>query len=514
MHDDLRKCAPLIAVALLFGCKTDGPVEYGWLRIQTVTSGSDIDDSYEVAINTPTGPRTLPPLGPNDSAVLETSAGEVHVTLGQIDPNCLLSGANPRIVQVPANDTAAASFAVTCVAIGAYISINIGFAGVDRDVDGYRVALDNVEHPVRVIDSITFRKVPPGTHALILRGVAANCSTASDTLQQPTFAVGDTLRVRWDVTCTEVTSRRLLFSGYYEPTLTGWDVFVRYPHDTFPTNLTHASGNNWQPVWSPDGQRIAFVSDRSGRDEIFAMNADGSGVVQLTNATGGNFYPAWSPDGSRIAFISGRGGRNTLYVMNADGSSQTRFTTDTAVENFAIWAPDGVRIAYVRGCTECIPATSELYVADGTDTVRLTTQAHANYWPAWSPDGAHIAIFSRDSLTIMDADGSHIVRVAGGALGPSPAWSPDSKQVAFGYRGAVHRVRFDGSGDTLLAVGGDPAWSPDGTAIVFVTPIVPPPPGNCLFYMCFLELTVMNSDGTRQVRLTARSVVARPQWAP
>ena len=74
--------------------------------------------------------------------------------------------------------------------------------------------------------------------------------------------------------------------------------------------LTANDDDDAFPSWSPDGSRIAFTSDRDrqGDDEIFAMNADGTGVVQLTTTNGSidDWWPAWSPDGSRIAFVSDR----------------------------------------------------------------------------------------------------------------------------------------------------------------------------------------------------------------
>jgi Tol biopolymer transport system component len=393
--------------------------------------------------------------------------------------------------------------------MGAYIAIDIGFAGVDRDVDGYWVALDRDSFLVHVVDSIAFRKVLPGTHSVVLRRVAANCAVATDTLRTATFAAGDTLRLRWDVTCAEVTARRLLFSSAFSLYFNA-DIYVRNPHDTLPTNLTRTPAREWQPAWSPDGLRIVFVSDRTGRDEIHVMNADGTGVVQLTNAPGGNAFPTWSPDGTRIAFVSARGGRNALYVMNADGTGQTRFTTDTAAENFPDWAPDGLHVAYVRGCLECIPAFTEVYLTNGTDTTRLTSQARANYRPVWSPDGARIAFFSQERLTLMDADGSHIVRVGEAfPIERAPSWSPDSKQLAYVYYGAIHRIRFDGTGDTLLTGGGGPAWSGDGNLIAFVTLSCGPYGG------CSADLAIMRTDGAQIVTLVVGAPgVDRPQWDP
>src|SRR6185503_13314557 len=75
--------------------------------------------------------------------------------------------------------------------------------------------------------------------------------------------------------------------------------------------------------------RIAFTSNRDGNDEIYVMNADGTGVVRLTNDPAIDQQPAWSPDGSRIAFVSNRGGKFDTYLMNADGTGVTRLTTTT-----------------------------------------------------------------------------------------------------------------------------------------------------------------------------------------
>jgi Tol biopolymer transport system component len=108
-----------------------------------------------------------------------------------------------------------------------------------------------------------------------------------------------------------------------------------------PTRLTHGSGADTFPHWSPDGKKIVFISGSGGGDmweillgngsyEIYVMNADGSNLVQLTNNPGNdNMDPRWSPDGTQIIFWSSRDGNKELYVMNADGSNQTRLTNTT-----------------------------------------------------------------------------------------------------------------------------------------------------------------------------------------
>ena len=95
------------------------------------------------------------------------------------------------------------------------------------------------------------------------------------------------------------------------------------------TRLTNNSNRDESPSFSPDGRRVAFVSDRDGNDEIYAMDADGLGVSRLTDNPSRDSDPSWSPDGRRIAFVSNRDGNDEIYVMNADGSGKIRLTYHT-----------------------------------------------------------------------------------------------------------------------------------------------------------------------------------------
>jgi len=94
------------------------------------------------------------------------------------------------------------------------------------------------------------------------------------------------------------------------------------------------------PAWSPDGQKIAFVSHRDdGFGKIYNMNADGTGVNRLTTFTSlvSNNHPAWSTDGTKIAFASTRDGTAKIWVMNADGTNPTRLTSTAADEITPSW---------------------------------------------------------------------------------------------------------------------------------------------------------------------------------
>jgi Tol biopolymer transport system component len=100
--------------------------------------------------------------------------------------------------------------------------------------------------------------------------------------------------------------------------------------------------------WSPDGTKIAFISDRAGvtgGTDILVMNPDGSGQIDLSNDAGRDFAPEWSPDGIRLSFRNDRTGNNDIWVMDADGSDQTNLTNNPAKERHPSWSPDGSMIA-------------------------------------------------------------------------------------------------------------------------------------------------------------------------
>jgi Tol biopolymer transport system component len=162
--------------------------------------------------------------------------------------------------------------------------------------------------------------------------------------------------------------------------------------------LTTNTADDTEPSFSPDGTRIAFRSTRdSGNSEIYVMktddsdnDGDGDNQTRLTNHFKFDRQPAWSPDGNTIAFVSDRGFDDGIYVMDRDGTNQVGLGNTTGLDFDPNWSPDGTRIVFTNWEDGKTP---QIWImnADGSAPKRLTKGAAANESPAWSPDGARIA---------------------------------------------------------------------------------------------------------------------------
>jgi Tol biopolymer transport system component len=95
----------------------------------------------------------------------------------------------------------------------------------------------------------------------------------------------------------------------------------------FPSMMSQQQTVKTDPMYSPDGLKIAFISTHDGDPEIFVMNANGTGLRKLTDNTAVDAAPSWSPDGGKILFTSDRSGAFELYSMNSDGSQQLMIPT-------------------------------------------------------------------------------------------------------------------------------------------------------------------------------------------
>ncbi|MCL4394691.1 MAG: hypothetical protein M1482_07795 [Chloroflexi bacterium] len=330
------------------------------------------------------------------------------------------------------------------------------------------------------------------------------------------------------------------------------------------TRLTNLQSQDEHPAWSPDGQFLAFQSNRDGKPQIYVMNNDGTSVARLTNNTAQDVHPIWLPGCvDRIVFASDReGGVYRIWAMDPDGSNQSRLTTQpagsTAPDDLPAWSGLPAPIRLPGPC--CVPGVAfdstrvgnpEIYImrADGSRQTRLTFDQKVNTHPAPSPDGKKIAFESeRDDanygtcgqngtncvvhLYVINVDGSGLTQLTSGpGADMDPAWSNDGTHIAFdstrddphpdtcgqsGQPACVRHVYVVGAnGGTAVrltnnppenptASNDNPNWSLDNGLIAFVSNR----DGNA-------EIYVMNPDGSNLKRLTNNSAAdGHPSWSP
>jgi len=276
--------------------------------------------------------------------------------------------------------------------------------------------------------------------------------------------------------------------------------------------------NGGDGSWSPDGERLAVFAKVDGDTNIFAgdiyaIGADGSGLLRLTTypASGGN--PVWSPDGTRIAFGSYRDGNSEVYVMRADGTEQTRLTFSDEIDGGASWSADGSRIIF----DSYRDGNSEVYSVrtDGTGLVNLTNNPATDFGAHVQPNGTRLVFSSRRSgpteQYVMNLDGSGLLSLGRGLRGE---WSPTGSYVTFESSRTGDTEIYAVYPDNLAAglrrltnsAGDDEQArpSPDGRMVAFVSNR----------NRSYRDLYVMRFDGSNVRRLTNGASTLPIAWRP
>jgi Tol biopolymer transport system component len=272
--------------------------------------------------------------------------------------------------------------------------------------------------------------------------------------------------------------------------------------------------------------KIAFVSTRDGgADEIYVMNADGSGQTRLTNNSFDDLDPAWSPDGRQLAFISEQDGTDgDVWVMNSDGSGARQLTFNNLGEFSVDWSPDGRQIVF----SQSNPPGDDLFVinADGTGLRQLTFTDFFQIGPHFSPDGQLIAFnhdvgAGSDVLALIKPDGSGLTPLTSFDAF-SPDFTADGKRIVFwsdeltGHTDReIASIAVDGSDLKNLTNTPSIAGNTDNDQ-------APSPSRDGHNRIAFSslrggdqELWIMNADGSGVTQLTNTTGTNRgPDWQP
>lgn len=285
----VRAVGALAIIGAFAACDDDnggtGP-NTGAVTVSVTSTGVGVDSAgYLVTLDGGDGQ----PIAANGDVSIQATAGSHSVELTQVASNCSITGENPRTVTVVAGEDTGVAFEIACVAP------LITFAS-DRSGS---FAIYTIQEDGGGLKRLTNDAAPD---------LATTPSWSPD-------------------------GSNILFSSTRERSTAGIDVWVMAADGSNQQRLTEADGQNGRAAWSHDGSRIAFTSTRSDGSgdvaEIWIMNADGSNQQQIT--TDGAFanVPSWSPDDSRIVFQSNRDGGDQLYTINADGSGIERLTNNS-----------------------------------------------------------------------------------------------------------------------------------------------------------------------------------------
>ena len=228
--------------------------------------------------------------------------------------------------------------------------------------------------------------------------------------------------------------------------------------------------------------KIAFASARDGNLDIYVMDVDGRNQRRVTVHPARDWLPTWSPDGAKIAFVSNRNNANKdhtqIWVIDADGKNPIRLT-DGLVDTYPDWSPDGTKIVYdahlVQEGHDLAPGGIAVMDVDGKNK-RLVKNARGLH-PTWSPDGKRIAFISGKNpgadaqIYVIDVDGRHRRRLTRDFVHKRlPSWSHDGKRIAYVGNNVIWVVDSDGENPRQLTehvTEEHPTWSPDSEFIAF-----------------------------------------------
>jgi Tol biopolymer transport system component len=261
-------------------------------------------------------------------------------------------------------------------------------------------------------------------------------------------------------------SRRSGEAQLYSMLLNGDDV-----HQITSTESTFGASNH-------DATLVTYESIRSDQQDLFVANYDGIGEVQLTNDTFSDYRPVFSPAGNRIAFVSTRGGANNdriyrdIWLIDSDGKNLLQLTTADGEDTFPVFSHDGQKVFFVSYRN----GNTQVYAVniDGTGEVNLSNNAFEDGTPFADPSGNHILFVSNRTgeyeFWTMANDGSsqsQLLTIAGNEFHPS--YTADGKQIIYfseveGYR-RIYIVEVIGGSEPVALTGDTEGSFKTGTLI-------------------------------------------------
>jgi Tol biopolymer transport system component len=375
----------------------------GGLTVTASTSGPSPDlDGYTISIDG----ADRGALGVNATVTLDGLAVGTHaLTLSGIASNCHLDGDNPRMIEVVPGSTTV-TFNLNCLganALIAFFSNALHLAAifvVHPDGTGLRNLTPDGAFESNPIWS------PDGRRILFSKDADLYVMDAAGN-QRAKLADGEQgiFEHRWspDGRMIAYVDERLVGQDFFD------DLWVMHADGTGKVKVADQA---YSFSWSQD-RRIVYTSIADlGDVHLRIINADGSGDVRLTNRAA--FQPAWSPDGARIAFVTL--GDKDMFLINPDGTGEVNLTQGLSDDDSPTWSPDGSRIAFnLEPLGQPLESDIAVMNRDGSGRIKLTNRPGFDISPAWSTDGSKFAyhrVENDSEIYVMNADGSDQINVS------------------------------------------------------------------------------------------------------
>jgi len=258
--------------------------------------------------------------------------------------------------------------------------------------------------------------------------------------------------------------------------------------------LNIAETQLWDPALSPDGTKIAYVAyDDANNQQVFLINADGTGGRKLTGDVNKKWGIAWGPD--KIAYVSfGKDGLEKIFVMNPDGTGNKQLIPDNTRQGKSAgdappvwaapsWSPDGKSLVYTS-LDEKMDPKMYMVNSDGTGKRAVFNDPSKQWSPYISPDGKNIVYASyndrsKEELFIVDVNGTSKRQITSDEIKKNyPVWGPDGTITYVSYENLtssgekIFAINQDGTNKRLF-VDGDyrqrsPSFSSDGRKFSYV----------------------------------------------
>ena len=203
-----------------------------------------------------------------------------------------------------------------------------------------------------------------------------------------------------------------------------------------PRAIVNSKYSIISPRWSPDGEKIAYVSFEKKKPVIYVQNIVTGERVLLANFRGNNSAPAWSPDSKKLAIVLTYSANSQIYTIDADGKNIKQLMRTRSINTEPTWAPNGKEIYFSSDRA----GSAQIYKVDidTNEVVRVTFEGNNNVSPSLSPDGKLLLFLNQDAgsyrVAIQNLLSNQVLRLTDGPDDESPIFSPNGHMVLFTYK--------------------------------------------------------------------------------